>query len=47
MEQWKTQLPHLVEAYLSFKAYGPRISEPKDAGRWQIEVIDIESTYPI
>jgi hypothetical protein len=47
MEQWKTQLPDLVEAYLSFKAMGPRVSEPEDAGRWHIEVIDIESTYQI
>ena len=45
MDQWKTQLPDLVEAFLAFKAHGPLVSEPNDAGRWHIEVIDIESTY--
>ena len=47
MDQWKTQLPDLVEAFLSFKAHGPHVSEPEDGGRWHIEVIDIESAYQV
>ena len=46
MQQWSVQLPDLVDAYLSFKAYGPRISHPEDPGRWHIEVINLESEYP-
>jgi len=47
MHQWREQLPDLVDAFLSFKAHGPCVSEPEDAGRWQIEVVNIESMYQI
>ena len=47
MLQWRNQLPDLVNAFLSFKAHSPRISQAEDSGRWHIEVINIESMYCI
>ena len=47
MHQWRAQLLDLIDAFLSFKAHGPRVSDPEDAGRWQIEVVNIESMYQI
>ncbi|KAF8810959.1 hypothetical protein BYT27DRAFT_7231816 [Phlegmacium glaucopus] len=43
MQQWRIQLPDLINAYLSFRAYGPCILHPKDPGRWHIEVINLET----
>ena len=34
MYQWRAQLLDFVDAFLSFKAYGPCVSDPKDAGQW-------------
>jgi hypothetical protein len=47
MQEWRTQLPDLVDAFLAYKAHGPRVSGFEDSGQWQIEVINIESTYPV
>jgi len=47
MLQWRSQLPNLVDAFLLFKAHGPRISQAEDSGWWYIEVINIESAYCI
>ena len=44
-QETATQLPDLIDAFISFKANGPHVSHPEDPGRWDIEVINIESTH--
>ena len=42
MQQWQSQLPDLVDAYLTFKANGAKISEPETPGTWNLQVINFE-----
>ena len=47
MQQWRSQLPDLVNAYLTFTANGAKKTESKAPGTWNLQVINFERKYLI
>ena len=47
MQQWRSQLPDLVNAYLTFTVNGAKKTESKAPGTWNLQVINFERKYLI
>lgn len=47
MQQWQSQLPDLVDAYLIFIANGAKASEPDTPETWNLQVINFECKFLI